>query len=240
MLVCVDPNQSFLLFGPQQNGSFQRNSLKRKKKAPSHLTNISRLASLIPNAVLGGEFAVSREYDEHTGQGSLPGKRTIRAKDFVAAFREKPDDFHLMLKFSITVRQLETIYSALLGKGLLSESEYNCRERKLAQVGGEERTSPAASTLANLIENPSEVLAELMYSGDQRDSVVTKALEELRLRKEFEKRRSRAEAPTAELCPKCHKAKDSSSPDTCLYCGIVFAKIQPGKHYGEVVVRRAG
>ncbi|MGO9122750.1 MAG: hypothetical protein ACLQPD_34675 [Desulfomonilaceae bacterium] len=183
---------------------------------------------------------MSKEYDGQTGQGSLPRKRTIRAKDFVAAFREKPDDFHLMLKFSITVRQLETIYSALLAKGLLSESECNCRERKLLQVDEEEKTSPAASTLANLVENPSEVLAELVYSGRQGDSVVTKALEELQLRKEFEKRRSRAEAPTTELCPKCHNAKDSSSPDSCLYCGIVFAKMQPGKNYGEVVVRRAG
>ena len=145
-----------------------------------------------------------------------------------------------MLKFSVTVEQLETIYSALLAKGLLSEDEYNCRERKLLQVDDGESTSSAASTLANLIENASEVPAELVYSGDQRDPVVMKALEESQLKKEFEKRRSRAEAPTTELCPKCHHAKDSFSPDTCLYCGIVFAKIQPGKNYGEVVVRRAG
>lgn len=183
---------------------------------------------------------MSREYREQTAQGSLPRKRAIKARVFVAAFREYPDDFYLLRRFSITPRQLRKIYSALLAKGLLSEDEYRCRERKLPRLDEDEWTSSAAYAAANLNENPSEAISELVYSGHQAGSTVTKALEELQRKKEFEKGRSRAEVPTTELCPKCHNSKDLSSPDSCLYCGIVFAKIEPGKHYGEVVVRQAG
>ena len=135
---------------------------------------------------------MSREYDEQAPQGSPPKQRTIKAKEFVAAFREHPDDFHLMVMFSLTKQQLKTIYSALLAKGLLSEYEYNCRERKLLESDEEEWRSPSASEVANLIEHPSEVVAELLYSGHKKDSSVTKALEELQLKKEFEKKRFRA------------------------------------------------
>jgi hypothetical protein len=135
---------------------------------------------------------VSREYDEQALQGSPPKKRTIKAKEFVAAFREHPDDFHLLVMFSLTQQELKTIYSALLAKGLLSEYEYNCRERKLLESDEEEWRSPSASEVANLIENPSEVVAELLYSGHEKDSGVTKALEELQLKKKFEKKRFRA------------------------------------------------
>lgn len=31
-----------------------------------------------------------------------PQKKTINAKQFVAAFRERPDDFYLMAKFAVT------------------------------------------------------------------------------------------------------------------------------------------
>ncbi len=183
---------------------------------------------------------MSRAYDEEAGEGSPPKKRKINAKEFVAAFREHPDDFHLMVMFSMTAEQLKKIYSMLLAKGLLSEYEYNCRERKLVDSDADNWRSPAASELASLIENPSEIRAEIAYSGHEKDSNVAKALEELQLRKQFENKRSRTEAPTTELCPKCHNPKDPSSPDSCIHCGIVFAKIEPGKKYGEVVVRREG
>ena len=134
---------------------------------------------------------MNTEYDEQTDQGSEPKKKKINAKEFVAAFREHPDDFHLMVLFAMTPGQLKKIYSALLAKGLLSEYEYNCRERKLLDDEKEWR-SPSASEVANLIENPSEVIAELLYSGHKKDSSVTKALEELQAKKEFDKKRFRA------------------------------------------------
>lgn len=135
---------------------------------------------------------MSREYDEQAPQGSPPKKRTVNAKEFVAAFREHPDDFHLLVMFSLTKQQLKTIYSALLAKGLLSEYEYNCRERKLLESDEEEWRSPSASEVANLIEHPSEVVAELLYSGHKKDPSVAKALKELQAKKEFDKKRFRA------------------------------------------------
>ena len=137
-------------------------------------------------------FAVSGEHDKLAPQGAPPKKRAIKAKEFVAAFREHPDDFHLMVMFSITKEQLKAIYSALLAKGLLSEYEYNCRERKLLEPDEKALRSPSASEVANLIENPSEVVAELLYSGQEKDPSVAKALKELQAKKEFGKRRFRS------------------------------------------------
>ncbi|MGO9118759.1 MAG: hypothetical protein ACLQPD_14270 [Desulfomonilaceae bacterium] len=183
---------------------------------------------------------MSREYDEQTDQESLPRKKKINAKEFVAAFREHPDDFHLMVMFSMTPGQLKKIYSALLAKGLLSEYEYNCREKKLVDSDEDKWKSPAASELASLIENPSEVRAELLYSGREKDSNVAKALEELKLKKEFDKKLSRAGAQTAELCPKCNHPKDTSSPDSCVHCGVVFEKLEPSKKSRKFSWRRFG
>jgi hypothetical protein len=189
---------------------------------------------------LGGEFAVSTEYDEQTDQGSEPKKKKINAKEFVAAFREHPDDFHLMVMFAMTPGQLKKIYSALLAKGLLSEYEYNCREKKLVDSDEDKWKSPAASELASLIENPSEVRADLLYSGREKDSNVAKALEELKLKKEYDKKPSRSGAQITALCPKCNHPKDPSSPDSCAHCGVVFEKMEPRKKFGIFSRKRSG
>jgi len=183
---------------------------------------------------------VSTEYDDQTDQGSLPKKKKINAKEFVAAFREHPDDFHLMVMFSMTPGQLKKIYSALLAKGLLSEYEYNCREKKLVDSNEDKWKSPAASELASLIENPSEVRADILYSGREKDSNVAKALEELKLKKQFDKKPSRPGAQISEMCPKCNQPKDPSSPDSCVHCGVVFDKIGPPKKSGKFSWRRFG
>ncbi len=183
---------------------------------------------------------MSREFDEQAGQGSPATKKRINAKEFVAAFREHPDDFHLMVMFSMTPGQLKKIYSALLAKGLLSEYEYNCREKKLVDSEQDKWKSPAASELASLIENPSEVRADLLYSGREKDSNVAKALEELKRKKEADKKLSGSGTNTFELCPKCNQPKDASSPDSCVHCGVVFDKLDPPKKVGKFSWRRFG
>ena len=60
---------------------------------------------------------MSREYREQTAQGSLPRKRAIKARVFVAAFREYPDDFYLLLRFSITPAAAQENLLCLIGKG---------------------------------------------------------------------------------------------------------------------------
>jgi hypothetical protein len=44
-------------------------------------------------------------------------KKTINAKEFLACFREKLDDFYLLEKFGIKPKHLKRIYSALIEKG---------------------------------------------------------------------------------------------------------------------------
>ncbi len=178
------------------------------------------------------DTAQSRESDPC----SLPKKKSVNAKEFLAAFREKSDDVHLMQKFSLKPKQLGTIYSALLHKGLLSEYEYNYREKKIPELDEEASSMLAASAVANLVENPSQALAELtLSSGQQLDPTVTKALEEWKLRK-LGNKSSKVVEPETEVCPKCLNPKDPSSPQSCLYCGVVFAKIGTGQKYKGVSV----
>ena len=167
---------------------------------------------------------------------SLPEKRSVNAKEFLAAFREKSDDVHLMQKFSLKPKQLGKIYSALLQKGLLSEYEYNYREKKIPELDEEASSMLAASAVANLVENPSQALAELtLSSGQQLDPTVTKALEEWKLRK-LGNKSSKVVEPQVEVCPSCGKPKDPSSPQSCLHCGVVFAKIGTGQKYKGVSI----
>ncbi len=161
-------------------------------------------------------------------------RKTINAKEFLAAFRERPDDFYLMDKFTITPKHLKRIYTALMEKGMLSEYEYNQREGKALELEVQERPQLSASAAANLIEEPSETLTErILSSGYSLDSGFTKALSEA---VEDKKRRVRRDAQpknatkdAKDLCPNCHKPKDPSSPRECVYCGVVFKKVESQK-----------
>jgi hypothetical protein len=54
-----------------------------------------------------------------------PTGKLIRAKEFLACFRQKPDDLYLMQKFCISPKQLSKVYQALIEKGLITELEYH-------------------------------------------------------------------------------------------------------------------
>jgi hypothetical protein len=71
-----------------------------------------------------------------------PKKRIIKAKEFLSSFRETPDDFQLMEKYGISSKQLRRLYSTLIEEGLLTEFEYNQRERKAPEL--EEYSPPSA------------------------------------------------------------------------------------------------
>lgn len=169
---------------------------------------------------------------------SLPKKRSVKASEFLEAFRKGSGDVLLMEKFSLKPKQLESVYSTLLKNGLISEYEYKCRENKHPDRNDGSGVVLTPSAVAKLFQSLSQVIAELTVgSGGKLDPAILEALEELSLR-ELGKKSSQIDEPTVELCPKCHKAKDSSSPDSCLYCGVVFAKIKSGEKYGEVSVRQ--
>ncbi len=92
--------------------------------------------------------------------------KTVKAKEFVSLFRKKPDDVYLMEWYSITVKQLAKIYSALIEKGLMSEYEYHQRERKAPELEDTELPPMAASVTVRVIEEPSEALTERMMNQD--------------------------------------------------------------------------
>jgi len=133
---------------------------------------------------------------------------------------------------------LKRIYSALIEKGLLSEYEYNRRKGKLPELEDRKRPQIPASMAIDLIEEPSEALTEhVLNLGYSLDPVLAKALSETIENKKLRKSKpimAQEEAP--KLCPKCHKPKHPSSPDECIYCGIVFSKMEGKNEKGKVSI----
>ena len=67
----------------------------------------------------------------------------INAREFLEAFRDRSDDYYLMRKFSLKPKHLRKIYDQLMERGLLTEYEYNDREKKSLEV--EEKTVSRAT-----------------------------------------------------------------------------------------------
>ncbi len=160
-----------------------------------------------------------------------PDKKIIKAREFLAAFRKRPDDFHLMEKFAIKPKRLKKVYSELIARGWLSEYEYSHREKKAPDLEDRNRPPLPESMAAGLIEDPSETMTEhVLKSGYFMETDFTKAL----LKAVEDKKRQinggyRPEIDaekTPELCPRCGKPKHTSSPNECIYCGVVFAKVR--------------
>jgi hypothetical protein len=156
-------------------------------------------------------------------------KKRIHAKEFVAAFLEKPDDFHLMEKYGITPKQLEQIYCAVLKNGLLSDFEYSQREKKSAELEDRQQVQLSASATVRLVEEPSEVLTQRItesgYSFDEglRDAI-SQSLEDKRRQIGKPRESDTHRVEKVDRCPRCDKPKDPSSPVECMYCGVVFKK----------------
>ncbi len=165
-------------------------------------------------------------------------KKTINAKEFVACFRERPDDFYLLEKFGIKPNHLKRIYSALIEKGLLSEYEYNQREGKLPKLEDHKRPQLPASMAISIIEEPSEALTEhVMNLGYSLDPDLAKAMSDAIESKKLRKSKpTKADEEAPKLCPNCRKPKHPSSPNECIYCGVVFSKIEVKNEKGKVSI----
>ena len=61
-------------------------------------------------------------------------RRSVNAREFLAAFRELSDDYYLMEKYSLKPKHLRKIYYQLMARGLLAEYEYNSRDGKSPEV----------------------------------------------------------------------------------------------------------
>ncbi len=174
----------------------------------------------------------------------VQARKKINAGRFLADFRERPDDLYLMEKYGLKLRQLKKVYDSLIAKHLLSEYEYEYRDTKAPGLDREIEAPPAASTVVSVVES-----AEFRQMSAQR-AVRSGDLPEAFFRDYSGVKIGQSTGPPPgihrqasavadnrktgfstvveivdfECCPKCGVPKHVDSKDSCLSCGIVFAK----------------
>ena len=167
--------------------------------------------------------------------------KLIRAKEFLDCFRQNPDDLHLMRKFSLSRKQLEKVYAALIEKGWLAEFEYNHRgiaagisEGSIGQPTpqpGSEIVRQGYGSESGQMEKPGGQIDEAF---EHRSNCSTKINSLSRAQtSSCPKRRTilfqRSNKPAFQrpvYCPKCRLVTDPCSPDSCVSCGVVYSKFQ--------------
>jgi hypothetical protein len=181
---------------------------------------------------------VTREELDYLKPADASAQINLQAKDFLASFRTRPDDFHLMERFQLTAKDLRMIYERLIQAGLLSEYEYHCRDKKAPELEEPFTNLSEASTEVTLIRSvfdggwgvyraeeeatprpslPREIRAYKSSSTRPPD----------RLSRPLANRRSEVnEESTLAVCPNCGCPAEASSPDACVCCGIVFSKLK--------------
>lgn len=82
---------------------------------------------------------IAREEFDYLNLPEASGPVTVPAKEFLASFRNRPDDLHLMNRFRLTAKELRKIYERLIQAGFLSEYEYHCRNRKAPELAAPHR-----------------------------------------------------------------------------------------------------
>jgi hypothetical protein len=155
--------------------------------------------------------------------------KLIRAKDFLDCFRQSPDDLHLMRKFSLSPRQLEKVYAALIDKGLLAEFEYN--HRGIAAGASEGSIGEPDPQPGSELVRPgpaSEIRGSEPPRGQTHLSGNPGTVASGRPTKRFLK--------TPDFCPICHRVTNSCSPDTCISCGVVLSKLLPSGKKQQVSI----
>lgn len=164
------------------------------------------------------------------------GKKCIVARQFLRSFQDTPDDDVLMKGYSLTPKQLKKVYRALIEKGLLTEYEYHCRERKSPALDEPTAHRGEDSTTINLVEGLSEETRRMFESlqcyrpggGSPAGSSGSPSLKPGggvgRLQR-FTRQAGAPQAVVHEPCPRCFRPKDSTSPEACIHCGVVFSKI---------------
>jgi len=162
-------------------------------------------------------------------------KISVSAKSFIASFHETADDFALMGRYSLNPRQLQQIYELLLGKGLLSEYEFHNRECKSPELKQMELPEIDETTAVDLTQELSGSLKGYHKIGDNLPSIASVKrvswVEDGPLQAagtDAAGRRPRLGSASAP-CPQCGRPRVKESPETCQYCGVVFAKVKADK-----------
>ncbi|MGO9119481.1 MAG: hypothetical protein ACLQPD_17965 [Desulfomonilaceae bacterium] len=177
--------------------------------------------------------------------------KLIRAKEFLACFRQTPNDLHLMGKFCLSSKQFKKVYEALIEKGLLTEFEYNhremstdkseslatrpnpqldratVREGRISEIRHMQRPSEEIHKSLELCSNSSAKIDPLSrVQASSRHKQRTMRLER--------SNKSAFERPA--FRPKCSHVTNPWSPDPCISCGVVFSKLRQTAKGQEVSI----
>jgi hypothetical protein len=191
---------------------------------------------------------------EEPAKTAASEKKIVKAKVFVASFRERPDDFFLMEQFGLTPKHLQKVYKALLDKGLLAEYEYHARENKSPAVEAVSEPTLSLSTAVSLLEDPTTTqkvwnLEEVLTSSADRsetdevaprvstpESAKVAAPAPIGSKREPKKKADSENRYLPTVCPNCRHRVHRSSPDTCLVCGVIFSKIKKHPRFEGVSI----
>jgi hypothetical protein len=119
-----------------------------------------------------------------------------------------------MKKYSLKPKHLRKIYDQLIERGLLASDEYHSRNEKSVEV--EQAGTNALRTVEKSMVPPSEAHPDRSPASAGTSTVV--------------------EVQLYELCPNCDRSKHPDYPDSCPYCGVVFAKMKQTEGSRKVAV----
>jgi hypothetical protein len=178
---------------------------------------------------------VTREELDYLNPADASAQITVSAKEFLASFRNRPDDFYLMNRFRLTAKDLRTVYEGLIQAGLLAEYEYHCRDAKAPELEEPFTNVSEASTEVTLIRSvfdggwgvyraKEEAPPRPSYPDEIRGCKSSKAKPLNRLARPIASSDDVDEETTLAVCPNCGCPSDASSPRECVCCGIIFSK----------------
>jgi len=174
--------------------------------------------------------------------------KLIRAKDFLACFRQNPDDLYLMQKFCLSPKQLSKVYQALIEKGLITEFEYHylrgippvVSESRTAGPNLGETTIKSGCSHTRGIEpkrgESHESRKYILESVSKIESLSRSPISEPKPRNRMFERSGKGQFHRPHVCPKCRHTTDPCSPDVCMSCGVIFAKFRQTAKRQEVSV----
>jgi len=154
----------------------------------------------------------------------------VNAREFLEAFRERSDDYYLMDKFSLKPKHLRKIYDQLMERGLLAEHEYDHRKKKSLEVEEKTVSGATAPPVVSRWDSTTEATGTFTTHRSESHSPPPPAPHLSTSASTV------VEVQTIELCPKCNSEKHPDYPDSCPYCGVVFAKIKQSLESKKVVV----
>ncbi len=183
-----------------------------------------------------------------------PNRKTLKAKEFVNDFRDRPDDEYLMKKYGLSASELRTVYKKLIEKRWISEYEFYMREGIVPEVD-EPTTSVSTYSQGAGLSQPTTSMASVVTQSREsglpadffkdhsgiRIGSSTKAVDlnpeetTVRVVRAVRDELTVVQLVTTELCPNCARPKGDPSEESCAFCGIVYAKVKRRSAKGPMI-----